>query len=176
MGGHKVENQRWGLWNTSVRYGVVAKLIHWIVAVMIPLMLAIGFYMSGYLTGGRSHVFYPMHKQAGIVLLMVMIVRSVNAYLRHVNNKDRCVYHLFYCVLLSMPLSGWVMSSSAGHPPVLGGVKLALIGPGPRWLTKVAGQCHFWLAWVLLGLVAWHLWHMVQQWRKGIRLHRRMFF
>jgi cytochrome b561 len=172
---HRV--QRWQWRNTVSQYGWLAKGLHWVVAVMALVLLFVGFYMTGHLWADKQRVLYASHKQAGIVLLGLMALRVVNAYgFGYVRNANQRMHHLLYLLLLAMPLSGWVMSSSAGHPPVLFRLHLPLMAPGPRWLTRAASQCHWWFAWALMGGVFWHVFRLTTQWYRGLRTHKRMYF
>jgi len=169
--------QRWQWRNTTSQYGWLAKGFHWVVAIMALMLLFVGFYMTGHLWAAKQRALYSLHKQAGLLLLGLMVLRVVNTYgFAYVRNASPWLYHLLYLLLLAMPLSGWVMSSSAGHPPVLWGVRMPMMGPGPHWLTEAAERGHGWLAWALLVMVCWHVLYVTVQWFRGVRVHKRMHF
>ncbi len=112
--------------NSEVRYGLVAMLLHWLIALAIIGMLGLGLYMAEFARKGSLAQFelYQLHKSIGITILLLSIFRlgwrlanPVPAYpdsLRPWQKRLAKFSHLgFYALMIAMPLSGWAMVSAS---------------------------------------------------------------
>lgn len=170
-----MESHRWQLYNQIGRYGLISKLLHWASAVIFSVMLVWGFIMAGYVWGVRYGSWYGAHKQIGLMALCLIAVRLGYSLLgARVRTLHWRLHIALYTCLVTMPLSGWVMSSSAGFPPKVFGVKLAIVPSGNSWLTKSAGWAHLIISGVLIALVIWHVSSLVIDYRRGRRRIVRM--
>lgn len=156
--------------NTSESYGGVAKALHWIVALMIVALLAVGLYMSDLESSPFKFQLYGMHKAFGVVVLGLMIVRlfwrvvispAPGAMPTHAlweRALSRGVHYAFYLTLIAMPLSGWLMSSAAGHPVSMFGLfpMPDLVGPD-KALAGFMHEAHEILGNVIIALIALHV-------------------
>ena len=131
------------------RYGLVAILLHWIIAFAIIALLAMGAVMVR-LTPGSSLQFelYQLHKSVGIAVLALTLMRlawrlfhpppPLPANLKPWEMALARVTHVgFYVLLITLPFSGWMMVSASvwniptvvfgaftlPHLPVLGGLE-----------------------------------------------------
>ena len=131
------------------RYGLVAILLHWITAIAIIALLAMGAVMVR-LTPGSSLQFelYQLHKSVGIAVLALTWVRlawrlfhpppPLSANLKPWETALARVTHVgFYVLMIALPFSGWMMVSASvwniptvvfgaftlPHLPVLGGLQ-----------------------------------------------------
>jgi cytochrome b561 len=164
--------------NTPLRYGLVAIVLHWAMAGLLAVMLALGFYMVSLPDVGFDQVKITLilvHKSLGVLALVLLLLRLAwrvgNVLPRLVAGMAdwqqvaaRFVHLAFYGVVLALPFTGWLMSSAGGYPvPVFGLFELPdLIPPNDaRFHFFIA--LHGALAYVLLGLVVVHtaaaLWH-----------------
>lgn len=64
-----------GMRNTATEYGVVAKLLHWVVALGIVAMIALGLLQDELGEGQLKGDLEMLHASVGMVLLALMIVR-----------------------------------------------------------------------------------------------------
>ena len=64
-----------GMRNTSLAYGTVAKLLHWVVALGIVVMIALGLAQDELGKGQLKTDVGMLHASIGVVLLVVMVVR-----------------------------------------------------------------------------------------------------
>ena len=131
------------------RYGLVAILLHWIIALSIITLLAMGAVMVR-LTPGGSLQFnvYQLHKSLGITVLVLSLLRlawrlfnpspPLPANLDPWERALARVTHVgFYVLMIALPFSGWMMVSASvwniptvifgaftlPHLPVLGGLQ-----------------------------------------------------
>ena len=165
----------------SARYDTVAIALHWLIAILILGMLALGFFMDGFPPSIRFTA-YDLHKATGITILGLSVFRLVWRLLNPppllpeniVPAKRRPLVHLvhwtLYAFMIAMPLSGWLFSSAAAKYPIhyygLGTVPF-LPMPADAGLTKSLGhffsQAHNVMAYGALVLIAGHigaaLWH-----------------
>jgi cytochrome b561 len=116
-----------GWYNDRLRYGHVSRLLHWGMALLILGSVALGLY-SGSLTRGdpvRDAVL-EVHKSIGLLLLGLVIVRIVWLGISPRPSKPSdlkrwemvlsgFVQTSLYALMLAMPLTGILLSQSAGR-------------------------------------------------------------
>ena len=115
--------------NSTDRFALHARILHWVMAILILAMLFIGAGMVS--TASRA---YPdllaWHRPIGIAVLALALVRlgvrmthrppSLPADLPVLQRAMASAMHLaLYTLMLAMPLIGWAMLSAAGTPVVL---------------------------------------------------------
>jgi cytochrome b561 len=162
--------------NTAQRYGAVAMLLHWLIAALIIGMLALGLYMVRLPISLEKLRFYGWHKEFGLLVLALAIVRILwrsgnvtPSLLAAVPNywqrlAAHAMHWVLYLFMFAMPLTGWLKSSAAGLPVSFFGwfVLPDLIVPNKTalWLLTKA---HQWLAYALIAAICAHvgasLWH-----------------
>lgn len=154
--------------NTQDTYGSVAKWLHWIIALLIIGMLALGIYMADLPINPLKHKLYGWHKQVGILILMLVGVRvvwrlvSVDPTLPpHMAAWEKfaakAMHYLLYIFMFAMPLTGWAMSSAAGFPASFFGLFVMpdLVAPNEA-LAKLLGETHEILGYSLIVLIVGH--------------------
>ncbi|NRO99437.1 cytochrome b [Paraburkholderia sp. NMBU_R16] len=116
--------------NTEDRFGAVAILFHWSMAVLIIGLLALGFYMvrlpdAGFDTKKIMLILY--HKEIGLSVLVLLAVRLawrltqiLPQLVDHLPDWQkiaaRFVHLSFYALMFALPVTGWLMSSAAAIP------------------------------------------------------------
>ena len=58
------------------RYAAPARLLHWLMAVLIPAMLALGWTMMEVEDDPGSDVYFNLHKSLGLLLLLLLAARA----------------------------------------------------------------------------------------------------
>ncbi|WP_110707350.1 cytochrome b [Salinicola sp. CR57] len=153
---------------TAVTFSLPARLLHWLMAIMILTMLFVGVGMVA--TVSERHVWLvQLHKPLGIAILALVIVRllvrwryGTPALPADLPPWQRLSAHLshwmLYALMLAMPLIGWTMLSAGGYPVTLfAGVTLPdLVSPSPT-LYSALRFAHTWLALSLFALILLHL-------------------
>ncbi len=154
--------------NTVYSYGSVAKLLHWLIALTIFFMLAVGFVMTDMKPSPDMFKLYNIHKSTGMILLALVCVRvawkAVNiqpVLPPSIPKFERILAHLghfaLYVLMFAMPLTGWLMSSAAGFSVSVFGWFTApnLIGAEPGWKGTLR-DAHEAIAWMIIVMVSLH--------------------
>jgi cytochrome b561 len=153
--------------NTISSYGAVTKLLHWLIAVLVLMMLAVGFFMDD-LPKEYKGVVYNLHKLTGLTVLFLMLVSIVWSFFnvrpehphgmpRWQHYVSRIVQILLSICLIAMPLVGWIGSSSANKAPHIGDLVLKLPISENKELIEQMFDIHETLAIVILILVSVHM-------------------
>lgn len=152
------------------RYGGVAISLHWLIALLIFGGFGLGLVMTDIPGFTPTKLkYYAWHKWIGVTVFGLALLRVLwrvghpppplpagtppwQARVAH------GVHHLLYGLMLAIPLSGWLYSSSAGVPTVyLGLVQLPdLIAASPE-LKPVLKTVHLTLNYTLAALVLAHV-------------------
>ncbi len=157
----------------SLRYDPIAVTLHWLIALLIIGMLALGFLMEDF-PGSIRPLAYTLHKSTGITILALSLFRLVWRLLnpppalpaampRHLKLAAKATHWLFYVLILAMPLSGWLMvSASQKYPTVFFWIGEVPFIPMPTGIDGKAtahmfGDYHLWFAYSTLLLLALHL-------------------
>jgi len=150
-----------------VRFTVVARTLHWTMAVMVIAILLIGVFMVTSIADFRFLV--TIHEPLGIAILVFVLAR-IGWRLTHVpppfppgmSRLDRLAAKysewLLYALLVVQPLIGWAMVSASGQPIVLFG-SLYLPAIAPQNITVFADllRAHIVAAYLLYLVFAAHL-------------------
>lgn len=142
----------------------LARLLHWLMAVLIVAMLLIGVSMVGDLSL-RHPVMVELHKATGLALLALVLLRIVlRLTLPHpplpsdIPPLQRLAagasHLLLYALMLAMPLLGWAMLSAGGYPRPL---QLPAIAPHDLQLYAILRSAHGWAGYLLFATIVLHL-------------------
>lgn len=159
------------LMNSSVRYGLVSRSLHWLLAAMILFMIGLGAYMTDLekIDPLRSQL-YGLHKSIGVTILLLAVVRIVwislisppppanRALLRIEVIISKSVIGLFYLLMIITPVAGYLMSNSFGKPVnYFGFVQLPALISQNHGLAESLEGVHLILAYSILVLVGLHV-------------------
>ena len=169
------------------RYTRTAIALHWMMALAILAMLAVGSTMTSLPLSPQRLKLYNWHKWAGICILVLAAVRllwrlahpppvALAAPLWQVRAAV-CTHAALYALFFAVPLVGWAYSSAAGFPVVVFGVL-----PLPDWvavdreLAEAIKPWHRGLAYALAALAVLHVAAALKhQFLDRDRLLRRMW-
>jgi cytochrome b561 len=157
--------------NTEDRYGAIAILLHWSMALLVIGLAALGLYMvtlpdAGFDTKKVMLVLY--HKEFGLVVVALLAARlawrvthilpKLVAHLPDWQKVAARFVHLsFYALLLASPMSGWLMSSADGIPVSCFGLfMLPDLAPRDDQLFQQLVGLHKWLAYLLIFFILIH--------------------
>lgn len=154
--------------NTVESYGGVAKSFHWVVAVLVICMLAMGLLMGGLENGPQKMQVYGLHKSIGVTILVLAALRLLwrlkNIHPAPLPNHKKLekilasvIHGLLYVSLFLMPLSGWIMSSAKGFSVSVFGLFTLpdLVAPN-KGLAEIAVGVHEIVAYTLIVMVGLH--------------------
>jgi cytochrome b561 len=108
--------------NTKQKYGLISISLHWFSAIIIIGLLSVGFYMTS-IPFDRN--IYNLHKSFGVLALMIFSLRFLWNYssIKPVVNGNESIkkmaefgHVMLYILMFAMPISGILMSLSAGYP------------------------------------------------------------
>ncbi len=153
---------------TPNRFVLPARILHWLMAVLIFAMLLIGAGMIS-TTTGRYPELLAWHRPIGIAILILAVARLIV----RLTHKPPALpadlpaiqvaaakgsHYLLYVLMIAMPLIGWAMQSAGGYPVILWkGVVLFPILPHNiefyGWLRRAHGL----LAYAFFLLILAHL-------------------
>tara|TARA_R110000868_G_scaffold26470_3_gene101813 strand:- start:25 stop:573 length:549 start_codon:yes stop_codon:yes gene_type:complete len=154
--------------NTEKRYGLVAILMHWLMAVIVIGMLCVGLYMTGLPSGPQKLQIYGWHKEFGILILMLVCFRICwrlgnispifpASLAKWQKLAAHAGHYALYFFMFAMPLTGWMMSSSADYSVSFFGLFIMpnLVGPN-KPLHELMVFLHEWFAYGLIAMVCLH--------------------
>ncbi len=171
------------LHNTSLSYGPVARGLHWATAVLIVLMIPLGFAAetladSANAPGAtpsdaaiaRVIFLFSLHKTLGVLVFFLALSRLIWMILQtkpaplHPDRRTETflaetVHFALYGALVLVPLSGWLHHAAAtGFAPIWWpfGQSLPFV-PKDAALSHVFSALHGLSVWVLIGALALHI-------------------
>lgn len=158
------------------RYNLLARLLHWIVAILVFLQLFLGFAADRADTRAAEPLI-DRHVQVGVLVLSLMALRLLWRSFRAPpalpdkhplwqRRAARAVHHFIYALLFIMPVSGYVLWAWMGKPlDLFGLVPIPILfrgGDDETW-RSIAGYSHTYAGFVLIALLTLHvtaaLWH-----------------
>lgn len=157
--------------NTRRNWGAIAKLFHWLIAFLILTNLGLGYWADSLdISPTKVEAFY-WHKTIGLTVLWLaglrLLWRFTNPTPRmppEMAGWERALAHashlLLYLLMVAMPLSGWVIHSTANFPLDLYGVlavpDIVPAGIDEAWAEQWAKTAHYWMFIAICVLVAIH--------------------
>ncbi|MER2519179.1 MAG: cytochrome b [Bdellovibrionales bacterium] len=161
---------------TNPSYDKVAKTFHWLIALAILGMLALGWTMGDAPNGPGKSALYGLHKSIGIAILLLSLLRlgwrlahsappMPSAMKTWEKALARIVHGLLYVLMIGIPLSGWAMvsTSSRNFPTVLFGLvplpHLPIISTlaNKQEINEFAHESHELLAYGMVALLVLHV-------------------
>lgn len=155
------------------RYDVVAMLLHWVIALLVLFLIALGLYMDHASVDDPTGL-HQLHKSVGIVAMVLILVRIVWRLThkapplpQNISGVQRVtagsVEGILYLFQILLPATGWLMVSAMAMPLVLFGLIAWPLIPLPQSvmdsgsLAEIMPGLHQWLGWVFAGFIALHI-------------------
>jgi cytochrome b561 len=155
------------------RYSAVAIVLHWLLALAILGLFAVGLYMADLPFSPTRLKLFNWHKWAGVCFLALTVLRVVWRATHRPPGLPQAItlsmsgwqlqayhaaHHLMYALFFVVPLLGWVYSSAIGYSIALFGVLPLpdLVAPD-KALAAMVKPWHGWAAWALVVLAAVHI-------------------
>jgi cytochrome b561 len=150
-------------------YPLVARLLHWIIALCVLSLIPAGLLMNHAPSGEPQNALYTAHRSLGVLVMGLSVIRlgyrltakwpepepSLSSWQRR---ASAVVHNLFYGLLIIQPLVGWYATSAYGaRVSVFGLFDL------PRLMEKNTAIAELWfnvhdvLGFTLAGLVVVHV-------------------
>lgn len=153
----------------NTRYTTTAIVLHWLVALLIFIAFALGWYMTDLKISPTKLQYYSWHKWLGITVLGLAALRltwrlwhqppPLSTQMPRWQKVAAALGHgALYVLLFAIPLSGWGFSSASGYPVVyLGQFQLPDWLPKDKVLAAQMKELHECLTTVLMVIVAGHI-------------------
>ena len=152
-----------------MRYDPIARLLHWLMALLLVVMFFFGLQMEDLSLADRREAL-PMHASAGLVLLVLALIRlawrrrhPAPAYPDSMGPAQqkwaRGVVHAFYLLMILTPIAGLLRAASYVDFEIdaFGVWNLTALLPSDETLTEVFNVIHGTCAWLLALLLIGHV-------------------
>lgn len=155
--------------NTQQRWGSVQIGLHWTIAGLLLVQVPLAFGMLGQSPGRTRDVLFNLHKNIGLIIFMLAIVRLVWRLKHPVPYLPQdlsqwqimaahATHWTLYALLFAMPVTGFLYTALSGYPvPLFMAVDLAGLVPENKPLGETFKLAHLSLQWVLYLTVAVHV-------------------
>lgn len=150
-------------------YTATAKSLHWLTALMLFGLLAMGLFMKDLPLSPEKLQLYSWHKWAGVTVFLLTLAR-IGWRIQHpppplplsMGRGAQAAAHaghlLLYALMIAIPLSGWLMSSAKGFQTVwFGIIPLPDLVGKDKALGESLGLIHQWLNFTLMAAVLLHI-------------------
>ena len=150
-------------------YTKTAKGLHWLMAVLLFGLLALGFYMQDLPLSPQKLQFYSWHKWAGVTAFLLVLFRlawrathvppALPASMPKLMQFAAHAGHfLLYALMLAIPLSGWLMSSAKGFQTVwFGLLSIPDLLDKNKELGNLLAQVHSALNFLFIAVLVSHI-------------------
>ena len=159
---------------TGARYSRVAMALHWTIAVLVAVMLALGWWMNEVAVdhSPQQDQIQWWHVSIGLTLLIVVVVRIawramhrppplVSGMAAWERGLATAVHVALYVLMLAQPLAGWALMSARGEPLSLWGLPVPYLAGVPAHSRPVGGALKhihiWWLVWAYVIALVLHV-------------------
>ena len=155
--------------NTATSWGAVAKVFHWLLALLIIGQLILGRVAEAMRISPQKFDLFVWHKSIGISILALALLRliwrlrnppplapqSVASWERRAANVG---HGLLYLLMIVVPATGWWISDTSRIPfRLFWSIPVPNLMDADRDLSKLAGGVHEILTTLLLAVVVGHI-------------------
>lgn len=152
------------------RYGNAARLLHWLMAVLVLITLPVGVLMTqSAIDRDLQNALFIYHKNVGVCLLVMVMLRLVVRW-RHPPpavpgslppwqaRAAGTTHRVLYLLLLIVPVAGFVRVQAGGYPiEMLDALGMPFLVPRSDDLAEQAKSVHYWAGLVIMGFIAMHI-------------------
>ena len=153
----------------GARYGLVSRVFHWSVALLVIALLCLGWYMVDLTYYDRwSKASLEWHKALGMLALLAGILKiswvlgshapaPLPSMARWERLSARAMHLTLFAMMLAIPITGYVISTSAGDGiSIFGWFVVPAVLPESEALRDLAIELHYYLAYTTAALVSLH--------------------
>lgn len=153
--------------DTETGYGLVSRVVHWVMAVAIFALFGLGYWMVDLDYYSPYYKTAPdLHRSAGIILLILLILRvgwrAINVKpddtaLKPLERRASRIVHVgFYPLLALLMVSGYFISTLDGRAIDVFGLFSVPSVFEEKGLEDTAGFVHSWLAYITIAVALVH--------------------
>lgn len=149
------------------RYTPVAIFLHWVIALFVISMVALGWYMVSIEDNPGSGIYFNLHKSFGIILAVLIVVRIVwrfghkppplpGSLAKWQAISSRTTHFLLYCAIVLMPTVGILGAMFSKGGLAFFGLEFPRVFAPDRAIAEQFFAAHGVIAWIILALVLVH--------------------
>ena len=153
--------------DTDTGYGLVTRLLHWLMAIAIFGVFALGYWMVGLSYDHPNYNNAPdLHRSTGILLGLALVFRflwrfvNVHPHDGELSRLERigakAAHWGFYIFLAAITVSGYLIATSDGRPVDVFGLFSVPSAVVDKNLSDTAGYIHKLLAYIVIALAVLH--------------------
>ncbi len=155
--------------NTNeTRYTATAIALHWLIAILLLGLFAVGLYMHDLPLSPWKLKVYSWHKWGGVTAFLLVLARAAWRFTHRPPDLPAAMSRLLrlaahgghaalYALMIAIPISGWLMSSAKGVPVVYFGLlPLPDLVDKDKELGKLLELVHETLNYLLAFIVVGH--------------------
>lgn len=155
--------------NTPSRYGLVAIIIHWLVAIAVFGLFGLGYWMVDLSYYDDWYRQAPdIHRSIGILLLIVMVFRVVwkmantspsplPGHKRWEVRSAHLAHFMLYVLIFVAMTSGYLISTADGSSiSVFDWFSVPSVTGQIKGMEDIAGDVHYWATWAIVVLAGLH--------------------
>ncbi|MFW5451700.1 MAG: cytochrome b [Methylophagaceae bacterium] len=177
----------------SARYDRVQVVLHWIIAIIVLFMIALGLYMielpkQSELPAGEESVrafYFLLHKSMGITAAMLILLRVFWRFTHQPpplpdtvpkwqQKAAGATHWVLYGIMIAMPLSGYVQSIFSKYDTKFWGIVLPRVAEADNVMRENFSQVHECLAFLFIGLIIIHITAAIKHRLSGTEITDRM--
>jgi cytochrome b561 len=149
-------------------YSSPAKLLHWTLALLLPVQIGMGWYMLSIEDQPGSGWYFALHISLGLTATLLIALRVIwrlhqappevpRGLPGWQRSAARTTHVLLYVLMLLMPLTGYLGTAFSGEAMSYFGIPL------PAWAARYDGlkeqlfTAHSVVAWILVAMIAVHV-------------------
>lgn len=156
--------------NNSLEYGSVAKFYHWLIFFLVAFLIATGLTVEAISKDSLRFLTFNVHELTGLTVCFLMVLRTIWT-IRNIRpelpptvktwekSTAHILHSLLYIILFIMPVSGFIMATSGGHPVNFFGFQLWMpfISHNSETLNHQAFNLHHYVGYTLIACLAIHI-------------------
>jgi len=155
--------------NSMDRYGLIAISFHWLMAIIIIGLIALGVYMVPLSVSSLKLKLYRWHKEFGLIILYLIFFRLAWRLADRTPSllgqlpwwqkiAAKTVHATLYFFMFIVPMTGWLLTSATGFPVSFFGWFLMPDLVQPNEVVRVwMVFSHKWLSYIMAGLICVHI-------------------
>ena len=154
--------------NTKDGYGLVSKIFHWPMALIMMGSIVLGIYMAGLDPSPDKYALYPIHKSFGLLILWLIGFRIIwrmfsispahpAAHKMWERTLSALTHIALYVAMAGIPITGWLMSSVGGHDVAFFGVPVPPLVGKNESLGDLMHTAHAVSSYVLIVAILLHV-------------------
>ena len=152
-----------------MKYPLAMRTLHWLMALIIFGLIALGIYMSDLPKEDPSRMdLYNLHKSFGFTILILFFVRlgirlksKIPELPSEISAKEKKLakagHHTLYLLIFLVPFAGVLFSNLYGYGIYFFGLDIPPFFPQNAGIAESVGEIHGFLAYTLLALVGVHV-------------------